>query len=316
MGEKLQKIRAFQVCYPHIAASTIAFFKSSTPPPQFYFRAVTWAIMSDNPSQLVSFDETSHTFVPYRPNAETRSRNTRHVPNTFVRPSLPGEAVHDFMVAAQPNQHQANHSGNGGSTHFQQRQSSNRGGLQQHRDYTDFENGQLVNPPSDMRGAFHTSGAGQMLPPVSLSQTGLAMVNHAHPTHSDGFAILPSPTEPFQQQVVDMVTEPVDPSTSTGFRELRGFKMIPDPPHLDYWRERLFNVDELITLSEDEYVDSIDIVDCLTSIVLPLQTQANAQIHHYTDSIHTSRMLTTYIPIAQLSGTSANPSFLTIGTVD
>lgn len=237
--------------------------------------------MSDpNASQLVSFDEASHTFVAYRPNPETRSRNTRHVPNTFVRPSLPGEAVHDLMVAAQPNQHQANQSGNGGSAQFQQQQSQTRGGLQQHRDYTDFENGQLVNPPSsDMRGTFHTPGNGQMLPPVSLSQTGLTMVNHAHPSHIDGFAILPSPTEPFQQQVVDMVTEPVDPSTSTGFGELRGFKTIPDPPHLDYWRERLFNVDELITLSEDEYVDNVDI-DCLTSTVLPLQKQANAQTHH------------------------------------
>lgn len=30
-------------------------------------------------------------------------------------------------------------------------------------------------------------------------------------------------------------------------------KIVVDPPNLEEWRERLFNVDELITLSEEEY---------------------------------------------------------------
>ena len=29
-------------------------------------------------------------------------------------------------------------------------------------------------------------------------------------------------------------------------------KMIPDPPDLDAWRERLFNVSDVIELTEDE----------------------------------------------------------------
>lgn len=36
-------------------------------------------------------------------------------------------------------------------------------------------------------------------------------------------------------------------------------KIVPNPPNLDAWREKLFNVDEMITLSEEEYVDNIRI---------------------------------------------------------
>lgn len=34
----------------------------------------------------------------------------------------------------------------------------------------------------------------------------------------------------------------------------KDMKCIPDPPDLDSWREKLFNVDETITLSEEQYV--------------------------------------------------------------
>lgn len=35
-----------------------------------------------------------------------------------------------------------------------------------------------------------------------------------------------------------------------------GLKLITDPPNLKAWRDRLFDVDELITLSEEEFVSS------------------------------------------------------------
>lgn len=31
-------------------------------------------------------------------------------------------------------------------------------------------------------------------------------------------------------------------------------KIVPNPPNIDAWRERLFNVDEPITLTEEEYI--------------------------------------------------------------
>ena len=44
-------------------------------------------------------------------------------------------------------------------------------------------------------------------------------------------------------------------------------KAIPNPPNLQAWRERLFDVDETITLTEDEYVGGI-IPSPLSSIAL------------------------------------------------
>jgi glutathione S-transferase len=213
-----------------------------------------------NLSQLGPFDVGSHTFIPYRPpSAETRPRDA-NARNTNIPPPRPGEAVHDFMIATQPTQaqDQSHQSGNGVSPHFQQQgRSPNRSGLDQSRDYSnDFANGHLVNRQSaHMRGAFHGPGNGQMAPPAPLSQNSLAMVNHAHGAHNTSFAMLQSPVQPFQPDFVETDAESVGPTTFSGPGELRGFKVVPNPPHLDYWRDRLFNVDEMITLSEDEYVD-------------------------------------------------------------
>jgi glutathione S-transferase len=227
-----------------------------------------------NLSQLNPFDVGSHTFIPYRPPAaETRPRNA-NARNGYIPPSRPGEPVHEFMVATQPThqQNQPRQSGNEASSHFKpQGRFPNQSGLQQSREYNnDFENGQLGNIQSThMRRAFPGSGSAQISPPASLSQNNLAMVNHPQ-AHSNSFAMLPSPVQPFQSDIIQMEPESVDPSTFSGPGELRGFKVIPDPPHLDYWRERLFNVDEMITLSEDEYV-TLCIALCLSFIISLLQ---------------------------------------------
>lgn len=38
---------------------------------------------------------------------------------------------------------------------------------------------------------------------------------------------------------------------------LGGLKIVPNPPDLNAWRERLFNVDEPITLTEEQYASNI-----------------------------------------------------------
>jgi hypothetical protein len=180
------------------------------------------------------------------------------------------------MIPNQPqNQHQ-HQPGNGASPNFQQGRSPLGG--QQPRDYNnEFENGQLGHAQSaHMRGSFQSPDNGQMAPPAPLSQNSLAMVNHAHPANNS-FAMLQSPVQPFQPDFVEMDAESVDPTTFSGPGELQGFKVVPNPPHLDYWRDRLFNVDELITLSEDEYADTVLGVYCATNktnlIAAPLQIQ-------------------------------------------
>jgi hypothetical protein len=35
--------------------------------------------------------------------------------------------------------------------------------------------------------------------------------------------------------------------------QFQGLKLIPNPPDLEEWRERLFHVDDMITLTEEQY---------------------------------------------------------------
>jgi glutathione S-transferase len=40
----------------------------------------------------------------------------------------------------------------------------------------------------------------------------------------------------------------------TGHGQFEGLKLITHPPNLNEWREKLFHVDDTVTLTEDEYV--------------------------------------------------------------
>lgn len=55
------------------------------------------------------------------------------------------------------------------------------------------------------------------------------------------------------QNEIDLRPQPItDGGTTEG--HFNNMKMIPNPPDLEEWRQRLFDVDEPITLTEDEYV--------------------------------------------------------------
>ncbi len=79
-------------------------------------------------------------------------------------------------------------------------------------------------------------------------------------------------------------------------------KIVVDPPNLAEWRQKLFNVDDIITLSEEEYVVS-EIKQSITNL-------------GRVDSKHTSHTWTTYTLIDQLNATSASRLSRTIGIVD
>lgn len=93
------------------------------------------------------------------------------------------------------------------------------------------------------------------MPPTTLSQSGLAIGNSngAHPTQNNGLAMLQSPSQSFQSEFTALDAEPIGPVSFSTTSEEAGMKIVPDAPNLEYWRNRLFNVDEMITLSEEEY---------------------------------------------------------------
>lgn len=63
----------------------------------------------------------------------------------------------------------------------------------------------------------------------------------------------------------------VPPQNGTGASSghLGGVKLIPEPPNLEAWREKLFNVNETITLTEEEYVDQCGTPINLSCAYLP-----------------------------------------------
>lgn len=198
--------------------------------------------------QLGQFDPESQPFGPFRPPTEAESQ----LQNAFIRPPRSGEPANNFMASPSTQQHQSHqgHPTNGVASHLQpQVQSSS--GLHQSQDYN---NG--VAHATNMSGALHGTATGQMAPPTSLSQNELAMGNSAHQAQNNSLTTLQSPSQVFQSDFIELDSGSADPASFTGPGELQGFKLIPNPPHLDYWRDRLFNVDEMITLSEEEYVDS------------------------------------------------------------
>lgn len=203
--------------------------------------------------QLGQFDAESQPFGPFRPptEAESQLQNATH---TFIRPPRSGESANNFITPSQSAQHHQlhqGHPGNGVATHLQpQGQSSSS--LHQSQDYN---NG--VAHTANMSGPLHGAAAGQMVPPASLSQNELAMGSNVHQAQNNSLTTLQSQSQSFQPDFIELEAGSADTVSFTGPGELQGFKVVPNPPHLDYWRDRLFNVDEMITLSEEEYAYSI-----------------------------------------------------------
>lgn len=52
-----------------------------------------------------------------------------------------------------------------------------------------------------------------------------------------------------QEQVPDNDEAPIQ-----NHGQIEGLRLIPNPPNLETWREKLFHVDDTITLTEEEYV--------------------------------------------------------------
>lgn len=60
-----------------------------------------------------------------------------------------------------------------------------------------------------------------------------------------------TPDQPQQPPVAFPVNQDVSPAKETG-GHFTGMKAIPNPPDLQEWRQKLFNIKEMITMTEDE----------------------------------------------------------------
>jgi hypothetical protein len=74
---------------------------------------------------------------------------------------------------------------------------------------------------------------------------GSQLVSQSHPQHSSIGRL---------QQDQDSFNTPESAAGGKGEGHLEGLKLVPNPPNLQEWREKLFNVNEIITLTEEECV--------------------------------------------------------------
>lgn len=88
----------------------------------------------------------------------------------------------------------------------------------------------------------------------ATAQNAIALESNAQTRTDDGVSLLQSDPAFQQSNYGGLAT---DTTASTSFAgQLQG-KLIPDPPDLEYWRDRLFHVDETITLSEEQYATHV-----------------------------------------------------------
>lgn len=113
-----------------------------------------------------------------------------------------------------------------------------------------------ADPPFTSLRAIDNVAPQQPLQTANQAQNAIDLAGSAQQAQDNGMALLQSASQPFQQATYDGLT--ADATASTSFAgQLQGMKLIPNPPDLEYWRNRLFHVDEVITMSEEQYVHSL-----------------------------------------------------------
>ncbi|CAO2650718.1 Nn.00g020100.m01.CDS01 [Neocucurbitaria sp. VM-36] len=103
---------------------------------------------------------------------------------------------------------------------------------------------------------------------------------------------LPLPPQPIQQHVEQVQSSQVqgqaqvhegDDVPSTGHGQFQGLKLIADPPDLEEWREKLFNVDDTITLTEEEFQTYFPHIDNVYSHRSTQRHKRKRFVSHYWD---------------------------------
>jgi glutathione S-transferase len=94
-------------------------------------------------------------------------------------------------------------------------------------------------------------------PPVQQQQQQSQQYNlpiHHHVLPIQQQSIAPTPVQHGDNQLQsDVKTQPEQQQYEhKPDAHLEGLKLVPDPPELDTWRQRLFDVDDMIVVSEEE----------------------------------------------------------------
>jgi len=97
----------------------------------------------------------------------------------------------------------------------------------------------------------------------------------------DSFPSTPA-TAPYQYSESSPTTPPIDEPGSHN-RFSKDFPLVPDPPELDLWRHKLFNITEPLTLSEEEFLTYFPHVDNIYSHRSTQKYKRKPFVCHYWD---------------------------------
>ena len=182
----------------------------------------------------------------------------------------------------------------------------------------DSSNGQLLHPGNSFgqrnnQQTFQESDS----PRFQEIRSSTGPLSHQSPNHvfhgqPGQFGVLMPLLQPLQSQ-----QDPLDrihhedamvhvPENANDKKEghFANMKSIPNPPNLESWRERLFHVNETITMSEEEYVKLVVFAKLMLTYAESI-----------TDSKLTFLMSITYTPTVRLKSTNENHSSPIIGIV-
>lgn len=110
-------------------------------------------------------------------------------------------------------------------------------------------------PDSQPFAAFRAIGnieTEHSLQSATQAQDAIVLGSNASDTTNNEIVLLQSAHPSFQQPNYGSLAPATESTNFAG--QLQGMRLVPDPPDLDYWRQKLFDVDEAITLSEEQYV--------------------------------------------------------------
>ncbi|KAF2182188.1 hypothetical protein K469DRAFT_586915 [Zopfia rhizophila CBS 207.26] len=143
------------------------------------------------------------------------------------------------------------------------------------------------NPFEHNAGLPHSQTQFQGIPTTGYQHNGNQFLIAAPPPPSH-LQAPPITRPPPQIPEIDPQTEFVqnqelDDTPVTSHGQFEDLKLIPNPPNLDEWRDRLFHVDETITLTEDEFKTYFPHIDNVYSHRSTQRHKRKRFVSHYWD---------------------------------
>ena len=196
---------------------------------------VSLSALADDASSLAAAQQglgdptDSHTFQPFQPTIENleRQQQQQHLQNAnhhtdtpvFIRPPRPGEPTNNLLITTPQYQ-------TASPSIPRQHRLSNSGGFE-------------INHGEDILA----NRAGH---PYVRNSSMVSQVRSTPEMRNAQLDMLQDGQEYNFALVADIASKQED------YR--KSMKLVPNPPDLDSWRKKLFNVDETVTLSEEQYV--------------------------------------------------------------